>query len=171
MKKIIFIISLLTLIFAFCISAGADFNENEAMLLKALKIAEITPDDADTTVTRGEFSEYALRFMAIETAPEAKDYSFADVSEYTPEADAIYTLKSLNIFAGAGDGNFYPDSPITKKQAAVVTARMLGYGAVSNNIEFDAAKLGISDMTDEPLTLGELVSLFVCSRGWPVRGR
>jgi len=160
MKKIIFMLSLLTLIFVLHISVQADFNANEAMLLNALGIADVASDDADTTVTRGEFSEYALRFMAIENFPEAKDYSFADVSEYTPEADAVYTLKSLNILAGAGDGNFYPDSPITKKQAAVVTARMLGYGAISKNIELDAAKLGISDMTDEPLTLGELVSLF-----------
>ena len=39
--------------------------------------------------------------------------------------------------------NFYPDEPITRKHAAIVIARVLGYGDIAGDLEKSAASLGI----------------------------
>lgn len=159
MKKTAIIFSLLMLLFSVSVSADTGYNLKETELLSALNIIDEELSEAEEIVTRGEFAGSIVRFMAIDSVPSMYDASFADVTEYSDACNSIYYLKSRNILSGAGDGNFYPDIPITKKQAAIVIARVLGYGAVPGNTEEHAAALGIIGMSDDALNYGELVSV------------
>lgn len=51
--------------------------------------------------------------------------SFPDVPENAPYAEAAEALVELGVFQGDGQGNFNPDSNITRAQAAAVICRML----------------------------------------------
>lgn len=160
MKRAAVVISLLMLLFSVSVSAAdAGYTDKETELLFALNIIDEELSEAEEIVTRGEFAGSIVRFMAIDSVPAMYDASFEDVTQYSDECNSIYYLKSRNILSGAGDGNFYPDVPITKKQAAIVIARVLGYSAVPGNTEDHAAALGIIGMNDDALNYGELTSL------------
>jgi len=160
MRKATFIVLLLMLIFSVSVSAmDTGYTNKEKELLGALNIIDEEIPDSDEIVTRGEFAEKIVRFMGMGSAPEMYDASFEDVTQYNDECNSIYYLKSRNILSGAGDGKFYPDTPITKKQAASVIARVLGYTSIPGNINDHAQLLGIIEMTDEPLDYGGLISI------------
>jgi len=157
MKKVILIISLLMLAFGATASAQMQYETKEEALLEALNIVSDERSADEDVVTRSDFAAHIVRFMAIDSIVPMYDASFADVTEYSQECNSIYYLKSRNILSGAGDGNFYPDVPITKKQTAIVLARILGYGSVPGNIEEHASKAGVIAMNDEPLTYKDMI--------------
>lgn len=51
---------------------------------------------------------------------------FPDVPENAPYAEAAATLAELGVLQGDSQGNFNPDSSITRAQAAAVICRMIG---------------------------------------------
>ncbi len=132
----------------------------ETELLIGLGIIDKETSDNNATVTRAEFAGYMIRFLNMEGVSGMNDGSYADVTQYTENADAIYYLKSVNIMSGDEDGNFYPDLPITNKQAAVAVAGALGYSSVPGDIENHAAALGVIGINNESLTYADMMSGF-----------
>lgn len=155
MKKIAIVITVLLLLMGIQASAQ-DYQTEQTEMLIRLNILDSELPDAEDTVTRGAFANILGRFIKMPEAEVAMDNSFADVSAYTEGSAAIYYLKNLGIMLGSGDGNFYPDQPITERQAVITLARALGYGY--NSEETQAAALGIGAISDRELTYAGLVS-------------
>ncbi len=81
----------------------------------------------DADMTRGEVAQ--LFYNLLREKDVAITVSFDDVPASRWYTDAVNTLASLGIIVGAGDGNFYPNSPITRAEVTTIANRMLGRSA------------------------------------------
>ncbi len=59
-----------------------------------------------------------------------KTNTFPDVPQDADYAEAVETLVSLRIISGDENGNFNPESTITRAEAAVIMCRMTGVGDI-----------------------------------------
>lgn len=83
-------------------------------------------------ITRAEFAAVAARFANELTTGT----SFADVGENEWYADFVSTAASFGWINGVGNGNYEPNRPITRTEAAAIINRMLM--RISDWIEVDA---------------------------------
>lgn len=92
--------------------------------------------DPDGEITRAEFTAIAMRFTDIEVDSAE---SFADVPPQHWAAEDIADAAALGWISGSGDGNFSPDTAITRGAVAKIVNNMLGRKAdteyVNNNID------------------------------------
>jgi hypothetical protein len=91
------------------------------------------PDD---TVTRAELVSALYRLAG---QPEAAGESFSDVSQDDWAYDAIAYAASQGWVSGYGDGNFYPETAVTRAQAAVIVERFLGREPDKTAIDYAVA--------------------------------
>lgn len=72
-----------------------------------------------------KFTALLLAAVMIYSLPVFAE-GYGDVAPDTEIGHAVEVLSSLGIFSGAGDGNFYPDAPLTRAQFAKIAVYMLG---------------------------------------------
>ena len=79
-------------------------------------------------VTRGRFADILARALperALSELGTVSDNAIPDVKAGDPYADAIYLLYRAGVLSGSDElGTFYPDSTVTRAEAAVIAARM-----------------------------------------------
>lgn len=116
--------------------------------------------------------------------------AFPDVPASAPYAEAVETLYDMGIFSGDHNGNFNPDSTITRAETAVVICRLMGVedeaktmvkqvftdvpashwaaGYVAKAVELEIisgygnGKFGPSD----PVTYEQMIKMLVCAWGF-----
>ncbi len=76
----------------------------------------------DLPITRAEFAKIMSLIPDIKYNPQ-NDSSFLDVSEDKWYYDSVKKAAQLGIISGDADGNFRPESNITREEAAAVTER------------------------------------------------
>ena len=62
--------------------------------------------------------------------------SFDDVPAGSWYAEAVNTLASLGMIKGAGDGRFYPNSPITRAEFIAIAMRFANGGEITGEVSF-----------------------------------
>ena len=87
----------------------------------------------DADMTRGEVAQ--LFYNLLREKDVAITVSFDDVPASRWYTDAVNTLASLGIIVGAGDGNFYPNSPITRAEFTAIAMRFTK-GDVAGDVSF-----------------------------------
>lgn len=78
------------------------------------------------SITRAEFVAIAYRAFNLSST---QSYKFLDVKAGDWYYDAVSQTARLGYIKGYGDGNFKPNAPITRAEAAVVIANMYGLNA------------------------------------------
>lgn len=115
---------------------------------------------------------------------------FPDVPADADYAEAAITLSEMGIFKGDEAGNFNPDNPISRAEAATVICRMLGVEDEAKQIKTavftdvpsshwavgytaKAAELGIINGygngrfgPGDPVTYEQMIKMLVCAWGW-----
>ena len=71
-------------------------------------------------LTRGQAAALLVRACGAEVAEEATEPPFLDVTDATPYAKYINAGKKLGLLSGDGQGQFYPESTITRQEFAVL---------------------------------------------------
>lgn len=89
-------------------------------------------------VTRGDAVGFLVKTLGL--SADVKD-NFADVAEDSANANEIGILKALGIIDGAGDGCFYPETPITRQDLMKICARGM---RVANKLS-EVADIGVLD--------------------------
>ena len=96
------------------------------------------PETVDNTIHRYQVGVGNVPFDGTETfgavrilyqlqvSPAPGTATFNDVPTSDPAFQFIEALAASGITAGCGDGNFCPDSPLTRRQIAVFLAKALG---------------------------------------------
>ena len=74
----------------------------------------------DSTMTRAQFAKIVVCALGLEAQYRG---TFADVAESAWYAPYVDTAAAYGIVRGVGDGNFNPDSSITRQESAVMLAR------------------------------------------------
>lgn len=74
-------------------------------------------------ITRGEFTALLVRSLKLEGTTEG----FADVNDDYPFAKELKTAKKTAVALGDGNGNFNPDSPVTRQEMCTLVFRALSY--------------------------------------------
>lgn len=116
--------------------------------------------------------------------------AFPDVPATAPYAEAVETLYDMGIFNGDKNGNFNPDSTITRAESAAVICRLMGAEDEAKTMTkqvFDdvpashwavgyvakATELGIINGygngkfgPSDPVTYEQIVKMLVCAWGW-----
>jgi CubicO group peptidase (beta-lactamase class C family) len=93
--------------------------------ISALQSLGIYPNDGESefgpeeAVTRAELAYYMLRFSGVTTLSEPESYSFSDIADH-PLASYIELAYSMGMVKGDGSGNFDPDRPTTRQEAAAM---------------------------------------------------
>ena len=87
----------------------------------------------DADMTRAEVAQ--LFYNLLREKDVAITVSFDDVPAGRWYTDAVNTLASLGIIVGAGDGNFYPNSPITRAEFTAIAMRFTK-GDVAGDVSF-----------------------------------
>ncbi len=87
----------------------------------------------DANMTRAEVAQ--LFYNLLRNQDVAITVSFADVPAGRWYTEAVNTLASLGIIVGAGDGNFYPNSPITRAEFTAIAMRFTK-GDVAGDVSF-----------------------------------
>ncbi|MCR2802279.1 serine hydrolase [Paenibacillus soyae] len=82
--------------------------------------ADFNPDQ---TVTRGEYVQNLLSLLNM-TGVESAQPAFADLEGHSA-APYIQLAHTIGMVKGNGKGNFYPDKPITRQEAAVMIYRLI----------------------------------------------
>ena len=91
----------------------------------------LRPDDP---VTRAEFATMVNRSFGLGRAPGA--VSFTDLSESDWAYREIQTAVAQGYLKGNGDGTVRPHQPITREEAAVMIARLIGLKAGDANLAY-----------------------------------
>lgn len=110
------------------------YSDKETEAFGVLNVLGIyTNDDAETNnpVTRGEFTELALKFAgmsSIEIAQSSEPLRFPDAVNSDYRA-AISLAAARGYVKGYGDGYFYPDSYITADEISTIINNILGYNS------------------------------------------
>lgn len=126
-------------------------NEMAYGLLRALNIITGEQEPSELKITRGEFTELAVRMMNYSEPEKKKTVSsrFTDVDEKF--AWAVDIAADLGIVCGYDYGLFLPDKNVTADEACKMLVCVLGY---------DAAVLPDNDRTAEYRRLGYKLGLF-----------
>lgn len=77
--------------------------------------------------------------LSIPTFASAKSFNDVDSSSHSWAIDAIENMAELGIITGYGDGTFKPDKTVSKLEALLLTARILGINAPENEAFLEAA--------------------------------
>lgn len=101
------------------------------------------------SVNREEFTVMAMKVAGINDLPKVTSTSFADDSDISALAKPyISAAKQLGYLGGLTDGaNFYPDSPITRSEAALIIDRIVGASGIVGSFAFSPT---FSDSSDIP---------------------
>lgn len=74
----------------------------------------------DSKITRGEFTALVSRALSLEASPSAV---FGDVTEGSVFYNDISAAYAAGLVSGAADGNFYPNSRITREEIMLIISR------------------------------------------------
>ena len=89
----------------------------------------------DASMTRAEVAQLFYNLLLNKDVPIT--VSFDDVADTNWYATAVRTLASLGILNGSGDGNFYPNSPITRAEFTAIAMRFSNGNVVGQDIFSD----------------------------------
>lgn len=96
----------------------------------------------DDRATRGEFATILVKGLNLPITADSKP-TFTDVgagtSSFTWDYASIETAARAGIVSGLTDGNFGPDQPLTREQAAVMIARALELKLASNDDKLNSS--------------------------------
>ena len=90
------------------------------------------PADLSTSVTRREFTAYAIRLMNNPVFDENAEQIFSDVAPKTACYGEIMESAKLGLISSAPQMSFRPDENITYNEALTIIGRMLGYGTYAD---------------------------------------
>ncbi len=138
LKRVLCIILLCCLTFSVPSQAAVPLDVTEDGLLEMLRAlsclgilydmdsgGNFRPDD---TVTRGEAALSAVQLLGIHVSGYTEsDVAFTDVTDETPNHEAIRAAVVHGLLDGFGDGTFRPDDSITYEQMAKILVCALGY--------------------------------------------
>ncbi|MBE7063429.1 MAG: hypothetical protein E7390_06565 [Ruminococcaceae bacterium] len=84
--------------------------------------ANFMPDKA---ITRGDLAYFLINTLQLRFISKETEYTtqFADVNADSYYAEAVQIGRRLGIFRGDDDGNFNPETPITRQEMMTVVAR------------------------------------------------
>ena len=104
---------------------GSEWVEAYVNYAEQHGFALFSAEDLRQPVTRGEAAEIFAKVVGQESPVINKGTNlYRDVQdESAPYYDSIYALYRYGIMIGDKSGNFNPDSPITRAEAAVVAVR------------------------------------------------
>ena len=88
----------------------------------------------NANMTRAEVAQ--MFYNLLRNKDVAITVSFSDVPAGSWYADAVNTLASLGIIKGAGDGKFYPNSPITRAEFTAIAMRFTNGGEITGEVSF-----------------------------------
>lgn len=89
-------------------------------------------------VTRGDFALMLARLLTYNEGIEeitATKKIFSDVDIYHYAAGGVQLLVEREIVSGCGDGTFCVDRTVTAEEIAIMVARILGYGALTQEMQ------------------------------------
>ncbi len=140
------------------------YTEKEQEIFGVLNALDIfTKDDGtiNNLVTRGEFTEYALRFSGmspLEIAQSESELRFPDIvnSDYRK---AISLATEKGYVNGYDDGYFYPDNYITIYEASLMLGNVLGYGIAQGKISTYEIHKGVTPAEGSRVTQGVMAKL------------
>lgn len=137
-------------------------KEQEAFgILEVLGIFQKDDETVNNYVTRGEFTEYALRFGGISSTEISQSESplrFPDVVNSDYRA-AVSLAADRGLAAGYSDGYFYPDNYITLDEAANIIGNVLGYGLGNGKISTHEITLGVTAGENGAITYRAMAKL------------
>ncbi|PEF43824.1 N-acetylmuramoyl-L-alanine amidase [Bacillus cereus] len=82
-------------------------------------------------VTRGEFAQLISRTLNL---PKGNK-TFNDINHAHPSLiEGIKNTANAGIIVGRGDGNFYPNDPITREEAAIMVDKALQYKGITGDL-------------------------------------
>lgn len=91
--------------------------------------------DPDRYITRGEF---VAMLMTVCKQKKSTDKPFNDASKESFMYEPLLTAKALGVANGDGEGNFYPDKPVTKQDMYTLIFRtMVKMNKVNPKIDAD----------------------------------
>ncbi|MDO4562537.1 MAG: S-layer homology domain-containing protein [Clostridia bacterium] len=160
MKKLIcLIVSLTLLVPQIAVYAQDDTKEDLTYLALLPTLGIISESEYTMTeaITRAEFLRWVLRASNIEIDATAECRAFSDVTQRHALYKEIAFAYRQGIISGDGGGRFYPEDYITRTEAVIMAANMLGYAQMTSAITYPtlAAQLSLTDGVksgaDEPL--------------------
>jgi len=80
----------------------------------------------DANITRAELTSMMSRLLGTKASAGVKATSFPDVDDAYWAAGSIRSMHGLGIFEGDSNGNFRPESPVTRAEMAVIIAKLKG---------------------------------------------
>ncbi len=105
-----------------------------------------------------KFLSVVLAIAIVLTMPTfagAKSFSDVNSSTHSWAIEAIENMADLGIITGYSDGTFKPDNTVTKLEALLLTARILGVNSPENEAFLEAAKTMYGEKVDKfELTFG-----------------
>lgn len=118
-------------------------------------------------VTRAECAAALVRALGCETDLEGPQVSFADVPETYWAGAEISQAAAYGLFAGDEMGNFSPDSPLTRAEAAAVFNRLLGRRADEAELSSRRDLRMFPDVPADFWAYGEIMEAAVSHVGVP----
>lgn len=105
-----------------------------------------------------KFLSVVLAIAIVLTMPTfagAKSFNDVNSSTHSWAVEAIENMADLGIITGYSDGTFKPDNTVTKLEALLLTARILGINSPENEAFLEAAKTMYGEKVDKyELTFG-----------------
>lgn len=117
--------------FAQEVSEAKTIDESALGLLSALDIIDYTNENAEETITRGEFFKMVCLATGYEGTTTQEKFFYDLPLEHT-YAPYIRTLAKLGIIGGTSEGNILPDGEITYAEASAVLVKALGYSVMAD---------------------------------------
>ena len=145
----------------FCVSVPVtaaeetDNFEEQKLLLESIGILKFSINDENSDVSRGQFTDMAMRSYIDELPSVNKTEVFNDVIPNYEFKDAVEAAYNNNIVRGVGDNDFGVNEMITPKAAVTIMLRILGYelyieqrGDFESNYISAAAQAGLLKKLD-----------------------
>ena len=130
---------IISAIIAICLSASlfavsapvtaaeeTDNFEEQKLFLESIGILKFSADE-NSDVSRGQFTDMAMRSYIEELPSVSKTDVFNDVIPNYEFKDAVEAAYNNNIVRGMGDNDFGVNEMITPKAAVTIMLRILGY--------------------------------------------
>lgn len=172
---------IISAIIAMCLSASlfavsapvtaaeeTDNFEEQKLFLESIGILKFSTDE-NSDVSRGQFTDMAMRSYIEELPSVSKTDVFNDVIPNYEFKDAVEAAYNNNIVRGMGDNDFGVNEMITPKAAVTIMLRILGYepyieqrGDFESNYISAAAQAGLLkkiDISQDKLSFGAAVQL------------
>ena len=147
MKKLFAIVIICLLILpgtAFAAEGGSPGAEPHRLLYDLGVMPE--KEDAETNLTRGEFTAYLVRLSGVE-AGGLSGQIFTDVEPDYQYFDEISAAHKLGLVSGMPDKTFSPNDTITVRDSLRMLMKLLGYydyAQSQGGTEMHAAKIGLT---------------------------